>query len=57
MRREVQECSSILSEMDGILTKYQTDLDKAVNQIHNLQVPFFSAQLMVSANLIGLLCV
>lgn len=57
MHREVQECSSILSEMDGILTKYQTDLDKAVNQIHNLQVPFFSAQLMVSANLIGLLCV
>ena len=36
--REVDRCKSILSEMDDILTKYQTDLDKAVNEIKTLQV-------------------
>ena len=36
--REIDRCKSVLSEMDDILTKYQTDLDKAVNEIKTLQV-------------------
>ena len=38
--REVGECSSILKEMEGILVKYQSDLDRAVNEIQLLQVLF-----------------
>lgn len=36
--REVEQCSSILSEMESIIMTYQTDLDNAVDEIQNLQV-------------------
>lgn len=38
IQREVEECSSILKEMEGILEKYQYDLDHAVEEIQTLQV-------------------
>lgn len=38
IQREVEECSSILKEMEGILVKYQYDLDHAVEEIQTLQV-------------------
>ena len=36
--RDVESCSSLLSEMESIMAKYQIDLDQAVNGIQNLQV-------------------
>lgn len=38
IQREVEECSSILKEMESILVKYQYDLDHAVEEIQTLQV-------------------
>ena len=38
--REVRECSSILKEMEDVITKYQRDLDAAVEKIRNLQVSY-----------------
>lgn len=34
----MEGCSSLLSEMESIMAKYQVDLDQAVNGIQNLQV-------------------
>jgi hypothetical protein len=34
---------SILKEMESIVTTYQSDLDKAVNEIKNLQVWVYTA--------------
>ena len=36
--REVEQCQSILGEMEQILKTYQVDLDHAVDEIKNLQV-------------------
>ena len=37
----MRECSSILKEMEDVITKYQRDLDAAVEKIRNLQVNHF----------------
>ena len=36
--REVEQCQSILDEMEQIMKTYQMDLDHAVDEIKNLQV-------------------
>ena len=36
--REVEQCQSILNEMEQIMKTYQMDLDHAVDEIKNLQV-------------------
>ncbi len=38
INREVEQCSLILAEMESIIMTYQADLDKAVDEIRNLQV-------------------
>ena len=43
----MEDCISILNEMESIMTKYQKDLDDAVLGIRNLQVLLCSLPLLV----------
>lgn len=56
MNREVEQCSSILSEMESIIMTYQADLDKAVDEIRNLQVIYCFSKIYNRMSQIGFLC-
>ena len=56
MNREVEQCSSILSEMESIIMTYQADLDKAVDEIRNLQVVYCFSKIYNRMSQIGFLC-